>query len=391
MMYHNFTEQHFCDRGWSQVPTEIKTEMIALMTTDPVPVAGMLDELLGKQWLLDSFHTTQVLVYNESANLEHILAIHEYLRSRACNIENIVLFLTCHVGAADWWCDYVSVNKIRSFRVLETQVHGPWWEQYLMYGDHPVDLAWLKKKRISKLFGYHGGFNPHPEREFMFLFLQSLNLDSRITYVQPNFSSWKFLSGWIERLTYYKRQDIIDRLDIQYQQWCNPWKPIDCDLPYETATWKNYGTNFNPFSDRGLFAQTYRDTWLSMTRESFNRYPFITCTEKLVVPLFYGCVPVGMSYMFNRACDTLKLEIPNGMPDLKYIYNMPELMDRMDAIESFLREMNNVSLDDRQDQYNSNIDVYARNIDWVLGGDLHYYLEKEFVKSCDLIAQQLND
>lgn len=389
MAYHDFTKQHFRDRGWQQVSNEIKVEMIELVSTDSDRVAQMLDKLLGTQWLIDSFHTTQVLVYNESATAEHVIAIHDYLRSRACNIENIVLFLTSHMGAATWWQNYISANKIRSFHVLETQVHGLWWNQYLTYGNNPVDRGWLKNKRITKLFGYHGGANRHPEREFLFLFFKSLDLDSRITYIHPRFSSWNQLSGWIEQITYYQRQDIIDCLETQYQQWCQPWKSIDCELSYKISRWENQRGRYNPFSDCGLFARTYGDTWIAIARESFNRYPFVTCTEKTVIPFIYGCFPIGLSHGFDQACRVMGLMVPNGMPDLKHIYDMPDFIDRLDAVEIFLREINTVSLDDRQDQYNSNIDIYARNIEWVLSGDIHEHLKKQFQLDCDYIAQQL--
>ena len=389
MAYHNFTEQHFRDRGWQQVANEIKVEMIELCSTDSNRVALMMDQLLGTQWLTDSFHTTQVLVYNESATAEHVMAIHDYLRSRACNIENIVLFLTSHMGAADWWQNYISVNKIRSFHVLETQAHGQWWDQYLTYGNNPVNRTWLKNKRITKLFGYHGGANQHPEREFLFLFFKSLGLDSRITYIQPKFTSWNQLSGWIEQITYYQRQDIINCLETQYQQWCHPWQSIDCELPYETSSWKDHHGLYNPFSDCGLFAKTYGDTWIAIARESFNRYPFVTCTEKTVIPFIYGSVPVGLGLGFDRACDAMGLTFPTGMSDLKHIYSMPDFIDRVDAVAKFLREADTVSLDDRQDQYNSNIDIYARNIDWVLSGNIQEHLKRQFQLDCDNIAQQL--
>lgn len=389
MVYHDFTAQHFRELGWQQVSNEIKVEMIELASTDPRRVALMMDELLGTQWLIDSFHTTQVLVYNESATPEHVLAIHEYLRNRACNIENIVLFLSGHWGASEWWRQHVSINKIRSFHVLETQIHGTFWDQYQTYGDHPVDRTWLKNKRITKLFGYHGGFNRHPEREFLFLFFQSLGLDARITYINPRFTSWNQLSGWIEHITYYQRQDLVDSLEKQYQQWCQPWKSVDCELPYKISRWGNQRGRFNPFSDCGLFARTYGDTWMAIARESFNRYPFATCTEKIVIPFIYGCVPVGLGPGFDHACQAMSLTVPTGTPDLAHIYSMTDFVDRVDAVGKFLQEMNTVSADDRQDQYNSNIDVYARNIDWVLSGDIHQHLKKQFQIDCDNIAQRL--
>ena len=124
-------------------------------------------------------------------------------------------------------------------------------------------------------------------------------------------------------------------------------------------------------------------------RETTDKEPYNTYSQKSLMPLMLGCIPIGLAYHSNITTDLLRFKTPITPFDhrIQEIYEIPYFIERTVAIGDLLDELSKVDRSTQKDWIVTNLDVYLYNADRYLSGDFYMDARREFERQCELLKK----
>ena len=347
----------------------IKAELLEVLTNAPkhqpkdVWVEKRLDDMFGSYDWSRSFSRRQILVYDEVLPSEVLEILHKWLRRKCADIENILLVVTHHTGASDWWRDWCKTNNEKSFQLTETffltrPTATPSFKSFLSEKNTTKkDIDWYaSQKNISKLLSYYGGTYSSLEREYLFLKLQCF--DHLLAHVDflGNLSPKQDILSYVENITYYKDQMEIDYISSAYDRLVNSGWLLRTPNVLEFA---NEDIDF-----AGLQWQTDRQCFVSVVRETINSDKFACVTEKTLRAFLHHCVVIPTGFNAVNGLEKLGFWFPHDFID--YSYQSTRLFaDRVHGMMAVLDTLAQKSFDVLQQYYLDNIKKFQYNSELV--------------------------
>jgi hypothetical protein len=345
----------------------IKNELLKLVSESKIvgpknlEIELELERLFGNHEWSKSFHSTQVLIYNEVILSEFLPIIHNWLRRKSVNIENIVLISVTHPGIADWWRSWCNINHQKSFQIKEAKFwnspafYGNWFDKNLT---EPSLDFFKKNKKITKLFSYYGGTYSKLPQEFLTLKLTNF-FDTAIIEYLGTFNKKQTLLDYAEYIYYYKNQIEIDQLSKSYDKYVlNNFKLSNCPNNFDeySKTKLRFKINFN-----GLKWNNDRHCFATVVRETIIDDVFSCLTEKTMQAFLYHNVVIPVAFDSVSQLEKLGFWFPHELIDYSYQKN-PIFADRIDQMILMLHNLSTKnSIDALYKFYLANLDKFQYN------------------------------
>lgn len=319
-------------------------------------IEPVLDKIFAKHDWKSSFDRPQIILYDELLTSEWLIIIHNWLRKKSANIENIVLATTHHTGLATWWDQWCNTMHQRSFKIFEFDfTQSPhrqlWYQQSL--ARLPNDSVVKDCKNITHVFSFYGGTRNLKPRQYLLLSLLELAPRSFIDYV-GKFDNKLDLLSFAESATYFNDQGRIDQLSKIYDQYV-----VDHALQnthnFEVSQPRVIPETLDFFGfqwevDCRCFATVVRETWMDDV--------FATVTEKTLRGFLYHTTVFPVCY---RAVDDLEQQgfwFPHELVDYSYQYEKV-YSNRVAKLVQSLKQLPAVSK--LENFYHDHFDQYKHN------------------------------
>jgi hypothetical protein len=355
------SQPHKCD-----LVGVIGGELLQVLTDAPklnpkdLLIEHKLDEMFsGWDWS-KSFDRAQILVYDEVLPSELLPMLHQWLRRKCADIENIQLILTHHAGAESWWQEWCELNHTQSFKIRELSfLSRPAATPdllSLLSGKHGVrkdKSFFIKNKKINKIFSYYGGSYVSREREYLFLKFYKFRHQAIIDFLASIVASKDEILSYVENITYFKNQVEIDNVSAAYDSFmCSKPDAYHDDL---SRAKKNEDINFNAFQwqiDSQCFA--------SVVRETINSDRYSCVTEKTIRAFLHHCVVIPLGYRSVEELEKKGFWFPHDIIDFSYQFESI-FAYRINQLTNILDVLVKHPASELQEYYAQNIDRFEHN------------------------------
>jgi hypothetical protein len=369
------------------MPDKLELSAIEFNAVDQI-----FEKFYGTQWLLDSFNTTQVFVYDETVTSDVLFVLYDYFKRQACNAENIIMVINSSVGVNQWWNQWKQLHQVKSFHILELPLHAYWFSKFYEHTKFDNLAEFIKNKDIKYTFSLLGGsrFYEEAEKEFVYFYFKSLD-DGICDYVTGGIHPLNKLLGWVEERSYFSNQNLVDRIKKSYHDnhsLLGNNKPT-IKLEYSKTFIDRNGAPHNGFGMDSFYHAITRHSAINIMRESTDLEPYNTYSQKSLMPLMLGCIPIGLAYHSNTTADLLGFQTPVAPFDhrIQEIYEIPYFIERTVAIGDLLNELSKIDRSTQKDWIVTNLDVYLYNADRYLSGDFYMDARREFERQCELLKK----
>lgn len=317
-----------------------------------------LDRIFADYDWSKSFSKPVVIDHHEVITPELIVFIHEWLRTKCCNIENITLLITTSFGAQDWWDNWCLLFNQKSFAIVEKwwmTTQPDHWFDWWYASEYPPAEQIASEKKFSYYFNLYGG--RYSSMDKMYIILKFLQLrDHGVIEYLGTADAKDHIINYIETICYFQNQKEVDFLsgiyDLHFENSKLKPQQLDFELPVPVECEPMFGKHQYPLDNR-CFA--------SVIRETFNDLPYPIITEKTYRAFLHhqACVPVGY-----RAVEQLEAKgfwFPHDVIDYNYQYEK-DFAKRVDAAtESIKQLIQQFTLSQLEDYYHSNVDKFHSN------------------------------
>lgn len=380
---------HAHDYAWQnqQMPDRQDLRHIELTSIDQI-----MEYFYGRQWLIDSFSRTQVFVYDETVHTEALMLLYDYFRRNACDAENIIMVVNSTIGISQWWSQWKQVNQVKSFHIVELPLHAYWFTKFRPHTQFNDLAGFIKNKKIHHTFSLLGGTRVAEdiEKEFVYFYFKSLE-DGICDYVTGGIHPLHKLIGWVEEHSYFSNQDLVDRISQSYHDnharlgQGLPTIPLE----YSQTFVDRNGARHNGFGMDSFYHAITKNSAINIMRESKDKEPYNTYSQKSLMPLMLGCIPIGLAYHSRCTADLLGFKTPQVPFDheIQRIYEIPYFIQRVVAIGDLLGELSRIDRSTQKDWILANLDIYLYNADRYLSGDFYQDARREFERQCDQLTK----
>jgi hypothetical protein len=349
--------------GWHLKPvTLISAGMPRRETQDHLEKT--LDEMLGIHDWTQTFDQPCELLHDEIVNPELLRGLHDWLRARACNIENITVVTTHDLGVSEWWESYKQLFKIKSFSIREELFFDSLrFRPYMFQDIQPVpgqeELA--QQKTFSKHFAYYGGWAYSlDDRNLLTLKISQL-ADHGIVQQMSKFRERQMLLNFAEWVTYYCGQQFVDEINALYDTYVEPrdlaWKcqqVVDGPSPIHDERF-----DFSSYQwevDRRCFA--------TVVRETHNDRLWPSVTEKTYRALYHHTAAMPMGYRSIELLERLGFWFPHDIIDYSY-QHQSEFVPRLEAFVGSVQKLTLLPLDMLRQYWLDNFPKFQSNAELV--------------------------
>ena len=305
-----------------------------------------------------SFHTRQILVYDEVLPSDLLIIIHKWLRRKCADIENISLVVTHHLGLCTWWKNWCDLNHEKSFSIKEILfTNSPNYNKKWFQNIPPLpSIDWYKhNKLLSTLLSFYGGGYSKNDRIFLILKILEFADVAEIDYL-GKFPPKQSILDYVESIFFFKNQKEIDNLTLVYD------KHVRHDMTLHTASRFNHlkihdeGINWNARQ-----WEIDRHCWASVVRETSND-DFYTCvTEKTLRAFLHHVAVIPVGFRAVRELEKLGFWFPHDVVDYSY-QDLKLFSDRVNGMIDSIRILSaNWSFDQLNDFYLKHIDKFQHN------------------------------
>jgi hypothetical protein len=354
----------------------IGTQLLEILAIAPAMepkdlyVEQVLDQMFRDYNWAKSFDQCLVILYDEVMPSELVIILHQWLRRKCANIENIILVQTHHLGSSSWWQQYCDTMRVKSFKIHECFfTHSPdYWPQWFANIPELPSSSWFADhKNIQQLFSFYGGSYSSLERQYLILRLLTIGNHGAIDYL-GKFDSQQAIIDWTEFATYYCNQDEINSISSVYYDHVDSNKMLknkNCISP--TPSIKNERLTYSGFQwsmDSRSFA--------SIIRETLNSDVYSCLTEKTLRGFLHHTAVVPLGFQAVDHLEKWGFWFPHDIIDYKF-QNEPVFSKRISMMLSSMNKViDNYSYQDLQKIYEHNIDNFHRNasrVHAILGQD----------------------
>lgn len=279
---------------------EVSIEILELLTLKHLKfdTAEKIQQLLDSKFdhLLErTFGERIVFWYTEVITEEILKIIHEYFRSKCCNIQNII-FLTSTSGLKEYYQKYCSIERSHGMQVFELPLNHL-DEYYTGISTKSIN------KNIKKMFSFYGGtydLDP-PERTFLTLFASQFS-DVASVEIFSKCKEKQLLENWLERETFFLDAKFVETYLNLYDKHIdkdlnfNPLLSIIASMDKEKNEKFGQG-NYQEFVDAQCLFSLVRET------NNFESFSFISektfrCFYNHLIP-----IPIGGSTIIDDLID----------------------------------------------------------------------------------------
>lgn len=346
-------------------------------------IIPVLEELFKDVNWATSFEIPMTIVYDEALTPEILIAIHQWLRTKCADIENINLITTHHCGLARWWKQWCVACHEKSFSVVEFSYgysefitsRDTWIKIPPMPADDYVPLH----KDIQYHFSYYGGTYPVDDRLYMLLRILKLRDHGIVEYIGYIPDKEEILN-YAENITYFKNQKIINDLSEVYDQCIINNHLIKQDL--------NFKLDYSPVKNDMFFSgyQYITDShcFANIIRETINFHPYTTVSEKTLRSFMHHLVVVPTTYRSVDDLETQGFWFPHNLIDYTYQYETDHATRFELLINSVKQMIDKFSIDDLNRYYRENLTHFHHNTKLVYDIIRDPSLTYRKLKQCDI-------
>jgi hypothetical protein len=331
-------------------------------------VEAKLETMFGEYNWTRSFKNCQLIVYDEVISSEILIIMHQWLRRKSADIENIVLVINHHPGIKNWWEKWCLANYEISFKIKELPfLYSP--QHRKLDFDNRLELPgtefYKNSKKILKLFSYYGGTHPSLERNYLFLKMVQFAEIAEVDHASSFFSRSEIID-YVEHITYYKNQTEVDCIFDAYNKHVDfkSNKYIGSPTFYSKAEQQEllagsqkYKVNFSNYD-----WATNKHCLLSVTREAgTDSDKYATVTEKTMKSFLHHLIvmPLGFETVINL--EKLNFWFPHELIDYSYQHE-PIFFNRVDRLVKELKDIDKkYTLEQLQEFYVDNFDKFCHN------------------------------
>lgn len=345
---------------------KIRSQLLMAITDAPLLehktkyIIPVLEELFKNvNWAI-SFETPMTIVYDEALTPEILIAIHQWLRTKCTDIENINLITTHHYGIARWWKHWCSTFHEKSFSVVEFSYGYSEFviadDPYIKIPPMPADDYVPLHKDIQYYFSYYGGTYPVRDRLYMLLRILKLRDHGIVEYIGyiPNKQE---ILNYAEDITFFKNQKIIDELSEVYNQCIINHHLIKQDLNFK----REYSPIRNDIFFSGYQFITDNHCFANIVRETINFHPYTTVTEKTLRSFMHHLVVIPTAYCSVDDLETQGFWFPHDLIDYTYQYEKDHAT-RLELLMNSVKQMiDRFSIDDLKCYYQENLHRFHHN------------------------------
>lgn len=306
-----------------------------------------------------TFSEKIVFYYSEVLTEEILTIVHNYFRNKCCNIENIV-FLTSTSGLKTYYKNFCNLYRTNGMTIVEIPMID-------LVHKFCNNLSQKKiHKNIKRKFSIYGGtydIDP-PERTFLLLLLSQFAESSNIEILSKCKPETN-LRNWLERETFFVNSEFVEH-------YCNLHKTfIDDKLNLSDSL--KLKINKTAVSNEPFGANKYQETMdshclFNLVRETINFQSFAYISEKTFRCFYNHVIPIPI--VGKEIIEDFKrfgFWIDTDFVDYSYL-QADLFVDRANALAANIRNLDNLSIRDLSDYYNSNIAGFEHNqrlvVDW---------------------------
>ncbi len=344
---------------------------VVLKTVDPELdkkplIHKALDDLISDKELQRSFYERIVLVYDETIPVEIVTGIHSWLYTKCCDIENIVLIVTHHLGLKDWYNRYLSLFGMKGFSVIEAPLLSM---RYKNRFESIQSFQKTNKPKLDHYFSFYGGTYGSLERDFLTAKFSTIN-EGYVDYMCGYSEDAVKFDNYLESLTRFKDRAAVDQLlavRSSRQILENAKKIKDEDF-------SNSGFQFD--IDNVSACQVVRETLVDL--------PYLSVTEKSLRPFLHNQIPIptGVEGLFHLT----QLGFATDYEPVDYRYQFEKhFYTRINQICKVINSIKaRYTLEDLRDYINDNWQLFAYNHDYIYSQDLFKNIRQKLLKELDV-------
>lgn len=339
----------------------ITSELIPVTTMGVDESYSILESLLANVDWTQGFYKPMVLFSDEPFTSSELFHLHSYLLKKSTNIENIFLVTTHHLGIKQWWNDWKTLYRQKSFNIIEWMHCNCYeWQWYynnivLIDKDKILDI----KKKIDYVFSYYGG-DSHYDRCYMVLKMLGANKNKlgSVDFYGKTFLPLNEIIGNVEYMTYFQNQQEIDKIIELYNENVFNGNLL---LEINDVVKKN-----QPIDYEGLQWSIDRRSFATVVRETRNTGVYPCVTEKTLRGFLYFCVVIPTNYQAVKFLEKRGFWFPHDIINYNY-QNHASLVGRMNGITEVIDNLSTQFTNaDLENYFQKNIDNFYQNAKLVL-------------------------
>lgn len=278
-------------------------------------IEAKLQELFGDYDWSKSFQSTQVLLYDEVLPCEILIGIHQWLRRKCADIENICLVTTHHPGIRDWWRAWCDVNHEKSFDIRELfYTNSPVWGKKYFQDIPPLPSLdfYVNNKNIRKLFSFYGGAYPKSDRQYLTIKMLEFADTAEIDFI-GKFQPKENLLAYAENILYYKNQSEIDLISELYDRFITSEGALKFPSIFVKEKVQDERMTFSA-------RQWEVDSccWASVVRETANDDVYSCLSEKTLRAFLHHVAVIPAGFQSVHELEKLGFWFPHDIVDYSY-------------------------------------------------------------------------
>lgn len=326
-------------------------------------VSKTLEKILGDYDWGKSFSKRQVLVFDAQIFPALLEYIHNWLRTKCLDIENIYIVTTHHRGINKYWRRWCELFQCRSFQIKELLITNTVNEKCQWHQDYaslPSLDFFRENKEITNSFSYYGGGWRNDERDYLVLKMLEFADTAEIDYL-AKFSDKENILAYTENITYFKNQPEIDYISEMYDRYVGPDGKLSLPKKFDGVS-----TQYEKIDYSGTQWKTDKHCFASIVRETNNSTLHYSClTEKTLRVFLHHSVVIPLGFDAVVELENLGFWMPHDIIDYSY-QNEPMFIDRVNGAVSVMRNLlEEHTFSQLQQYYIDNIDRFQYNAELV--------------------------
>lgn len=331
-------------------------------------VSATLEKMFGSYDWQRSFEKPQALIFDGQIFPALLEYIHNWLRTKCLDIENVYLVITHHRGVQEYWKRWCEVFQCKSFQIKEHLITDTTNEKCQWHQNvdvMPSRNFFKENKEISCSFSYYGGGWQSDERDYLALRMLEFADTAEIDYL-ASFSSKENVLAYTENITYFKDQEQVDYISEMYDKHVGSDGKLLVDKKFSTSSAQYEKIDYN-----GTQWEIDRHCFASVVRETNNTLPYSCLTEKTLRAFMHHTVVIPIGYDAVKELENLGFWMPHDI--INYSYQSKLLfVDRVNGAISVMRDLlEKYTFSQLQQYYLDNIDKFHYNADLV-----YYFIKK---------------
>jgi len=345
---------------------------------DPGDECGRMQRFMETSTEIDwssTFQKPLVLIYEDMIDHRHLICIHHWLRSKALDIENIILLNNHHIGMAQWYEQWKLLHHEPGFHVVEWPfVQSTVTIEKMRLPEFRLpDLDFIRQQkshRIRKLFSFYGGrHNIYIDKFYAMLkcleFGESAVVDTASYWMDPSTMSQylEYVTDYCDQAEVVKLMEIYHTYRSESNDFVNP--ALDPYLIQHQKCQSLMQPNVEYWSPSITYQDLQwaidRECFVSVIRETLMDQPYDILTEKTYRAFLHYTVPMPLTYQSADNLQSLGYRLPWDLIDYSYTQEPRYRLRVQKAMDQLRMIQTKMSHEDMNRYWNDNLDLLHHN------------------------------